>query len=33
MSKSHSETVDPLLLKYSVADIKQEIVLAQPELI
>ena len=33
MSKAHSKTVDPLLLKYSVADIKQEIALAQPELV
>ena len=33
MSKSDSETVDPLLLKYSIANIKQEIALAQPELV
>ena len=33
MSKAHGETVDKLLLKYSVADIKQEIALAQLELV
>ena len=33
MSKAHSETVDTLLLKYSVPDIKHEIALAQPELV
>ena len=31
--KAHREIVDPLLLKYSVADIKHEIALAQPELV
>ena len=33
MFKAHSETVDSLLLKYSVADIKHEIALAQSELV